>query len=167
MKKILVTIIAITLVLTSISTAFAAKAPVTGAVFAPTVTSWYEYNGKSYLDTSINFKFGEGGIDIDDIQWIRFRLIGDDGSVLAQRFSSNKNLDTLFTDCAQYWNCNNNYHEVTGEKTLSCAFTARTGGNNRYWVSSGTDLVAGQMPAKLSVEVKVGNYTYSCELTVK
>ena len=162
MKRLLVALVAMALVLTSLSVAFAAKAPVEGAVLKPTVTSWYEYAGKMYLDTSINFKFGEGGIDIDDIQWIRFSLIDDSGLVLAQRFSSNKNLDTLFTDCAQYWECTN-YHKVTGERTLSCAFTTRHGGNNRYWVSSGADLAAGVIPVKLLVEVKVGSYIYRCE----
>jgi hypothetical protein len=165
MKRFLVAVVTIAVVLSSLSAAFAAKAPVEGAVLKPTVTSWYEYEGKMYLDTSINFKFGEGGIDIDEIQWIRFRLLDDDGSTLAQRFSSNKNLNNLFNDCAQYWGCKD-YHDVTGERTLSCAFTARNGGNNRYWVSSGTDLATGQMPVKLSVQVKVGNYTYSCERIV-
>lgn len=162
MKKSLVLFIMLVFVFTLFSFSFAATLPVEDAVYGANITSWYPIGDKMYLDTSINFDFDK--FNIEDIQWIRFSLMDENNLIIAQRFSTNKNLDTLLSDAAQYWGRDyGDYADMTGIRILSCAFTSRHGGNNGYWVSSGAELDVNVIPAKLLVQVKINEHIYTSE----
>ena len=128
-------------------------------VHTPTITNWYEYESEQYLDTSININFDE--INIEDITKITFELYDGD-TLLGNAVSEGENLETLLKDCAQYWGATaETYTEVTGDRTLSCAFQPRTESeDNGFWVRSECTAVTTEVPDKLVVKVVVDNVEY-------
>ncbi|MGN1212998.1 MAG: hypothetical protein ACI4TZ_03045, partial [Christensenellales bacterium] len=128
-------------------------------VHSATITNWYEYSGENYIDTSVNINFDE--IDIAKIDKVVFEIYKDN-EVVGSAVSENDNLTTLLKDCAQYWDKTaDTYLEVTGDRTMSCAFKTRTEANdNGYWVRSKCSLQNPELPTKLVVSVFVENTKY-------
>lgn len=122
-------------------------------VTAPTITNWYVYEEKDRLDTSVNIDFDQ--IKIDDIVSIKF-IIYDNDTELGSAISENKNLETLFKDCEQYWNNTGDYKDTTGVRTLSCAFTKSDKAiDNGYWYRTACIATKPNVPTNLKVEVVV------------
>ncbi len=130
-------------------------------VHQATITSWYGDNNQ-YLDTSVNINFDE--IKVSDIKKITFTLKEGD-EVLGNAVSEGDNLVTLLKDCAQYWGATaDTYTEVTGDRTISCAFSTRTEENdNGYWVRSKCTATNAKVPDGLEVRVVVGDTEYVTE----
>lgn len=131
-------------------------------VHSANITSWYEYDGAQYLDTSVNINFDN--LNIADIDKITFELYQDD-QLLGDAVSEGDNLVTLLKDCAQYWEqTEDTYLEVKGDRTISCAFTTRTETNdNGFWVRSECSATPENVPNKLVVKVLVGDVEYVAE----
>ena len=129
-------------------------------VHMPTITSWYEYEQESYLDTSVNINFDE--IKIADIKKITFELY-DGETLLGNAVSEGNNLVSLLKDAANYWEqTEERYLDVTGDRTLSCAFKTRTEqADNGFWVRSKCTATPEEVPDGLIVKVVVGNIEYT------
>lgn len=131
-------------------------------VYGATITSWYGSDNQ-YLDTSVNFNFDN--INISDIDMITFELY-QGNELLGNAISTGNNLVTLFEDCAQYWEIETDetYLDVSGNRTLSCAFSTRTEANdNGYWVRSTCTATSDNTPNRLIVKVLCDNIEYLSE----
>lgn len=128
------------------------------------ITSWYDYEGTQYLDTSVNINFDN--LDIADIEKITFELYQDD-ELLGNAVSEGENLTTLLKDCAQYWDeTEDTYLEVKGDRTISNAFTTRTEEeDNGFWVRSECSATPDSVPNHLVVKVLAGDIEYVAEYT--
>ena len=128
-------------------------------VHAATITSWYEYEGVNYLDTSVNINFDE--VSISNVKKITFEIYNEN-TLLGNAVSEGENLVNLLKDAAQYWEQTaDTYLEVTGDRILSCAFKNRTEqADNGYWVRSKCTATENEIPDKLVVKVVVGNIEY-------
>ena len=131
-------------------------------VHTANITSWYDYEGTQYLDTSVNINFDN--LDIADIERITIELYQDD-QLLGNAVSEGDNLVTLFKDCAQYWEATAaTYLEVKGDRIISCAFTTRDEENdNGFWVRSECSATPASVPNKLIVKVLAGSTEYLAE----
>ncbi len=128
-------------------------------VSAPSITGWYGDNFE-YLDTSVGIDFDT--IKITDITSVRFDLYRD-GEEMGSAVSQGANLETLFADCAQYWEAED-WRTVTGVRTLSNAFKNREAEeDNGYWVRSACTASAysEEQPNKLVVTVETAQDRYT------
>ncbi len=128
------------------------------AVSNLSITSWYGADN-AYLDTSVGIDFDT--IKITDITSVRFDLYRDDKK-MGSAVSQGANLETLFDDCAQYWEAED-WRTVTGTRTLSNAFKTRTEEeDNGFWVRSActANAYSEKQPNKLVVIVETAGDRY-------
>lgn len=164
MKKILkiVSVLSLALVLGLGLAGCGGLAEVDGGtiVHEATITNWYDYNSESYLDTSVNIDFDQ--IKVEDIKKIEFTIYVEN-EVAGTAVSEGENLTTLLKDCAQYWDKTaETYTEVTGDRTISCAFKTRLQSeDNGFWVRSASSITSPTIPTQLKVVVETNSTRYT------
>lgn len=133
-------------------------------VHSAVVTSWWQaQEDRKGLDTSVNINFDN--LNIEDIDKITFEIYQDD-EIIGSAVSEGENLTNLLKDCAQYWDeTEETYLEVTGDRTISCAFfTLNEEENDDFWVRSACSIEEPEVPTNLIVKVLAGDTEYITEL---